>query len=465
MSTSFIDAMQTNDVVGENGMPTHSTSGSKVLDFFSSSGAMRKDSENKILTKFSAAFGDDPLLALKALFYARDIRGGQGERRLFRVILRELAENHPDVVVNNFDNITKFGRFDDLEVLQGTPVFSEAMAYWLSEILHAKNALAAKWFPRSGPLFGIGRKIAGMKAGEFRRTLSGLTKVVETQMCQQEWPAINYSHVPSQASRKYRKAFKKHDQERYEAFINAAEKGDVKINAATLYPSDLVKSYMSQWNPKIDNTIEALWKQLPNWLGEDNQGILPVCDVSGSMSGEPMQVSVGLGLYLAERNQGAFKDVVVTFSDSPAFHSISGALKTRVKQLMDAPWGMNTNLAKTMQIMLDRAVSNGVSPDQMPSVLLIISDMQFDNCAEGTDALTMMKKRYATAGYKFPDIVFWNVRDSVGKPAKHNSAGVALVSGYSPSIMKAILGRKPQATPLETMLDVLNSERYVSVVF
>lgn len=460
---SFIDAMQTKDVVTENGMPAHSTTGQGVLDFFSKSGASRKSSEKEILSLFQSALSEDSLNAKRALFYARDIRGGQGERRLFRTILRDLAVNDPESLINNLPLIPKYGRWDDLMVLEGTPLEKVAVGLW-AQALRDQNGLAAKWAPRSGPWFAFLRRALELNAGDYRRLIARLTKVVETQMCENEWNEINYSHVPSVASLRYRKAFYRHDQERYKEFVKKAKKGEVKIHSGVLYPSDLVKHYFV-WNPKKDETVEAQWTQLPNWLENNEGGILPIADVSGSMSGQPMEVSVGLGIYLAERLNGTFKGVLCTFSENPTFFKLTGtSLLKNVEIVKNAHWGMNTDFSKVFQILLRRAQDNNVPEHDMPKKILVISDMQFNQCSQYPSAtgLESIRKQYQSAGYELPEIVFWNVRASSGQPAKKNDKGVQLVSGYSPSIMKSILASKPQATPLDLMYETL--EKYSDVV-
>lgn len=470
MATAFIDAMQTNDTRTANGMIAHSTTGSNVLEFFSKSGALRAGKKlNEGITLFKRAYQEDPLLAMKALFYARDIRGGQGERQLVKDCLGWLASEHPHVVINNLENIPKFGRWDDLKTLTNTDVQAMAVSAW-ARALHQGDGLAAKWMPRKGPWFAWVRKDLGMKCGEFRRYIASMTKVVETQMCQKEWGAINYSHVPSVANTKYLKAFHRNDGIRYREFIAKAVKGEVKINSGALYPADIVKLCgrqalygLATQNP----TADALWKQLPDWINGSEQRILGMIDVSGSMHGEPMAVAVSLGLYVSERLTGAFTDVILTFSGKPEFHKVQGkTLADRINNLSRVAWDMNTNLELAFKTMLKRAVDAGVPAHEMPTTLLIISDMQFDQCVQSpsASALTMARQAYERSGYEFPKVVFWNVNASKSQPAKKNTAGVALVSGYSPSIMKSILEMKPQATPMDLMLETLNGERYQTVI-
>lgn len=464
----FIDAMQTNDTTTENGMPAHSTTGSKVLDFFAKSGAMRK-TPSQALTMFKAAYADDSSLAIKALFYCRDIRGGQGERQLFRDILNWLASEHAPVVLANLHNIPFYGRWDDLMALTNTEVQPQAVALWASAIING-DGLAAKWLPRKGPWFAWTRKYAEMKSGEWRRLVAKATKVVESQMCRNDWAEINYSHVPSVANTKYMKAFHRRDGERYRQFIQKAVKGEVKINSSALYPSDIVKMCWpgSTYSHVYANpTADALWKQLPDWLQQSGQQILPVCDVSGSMNGEPMFVSVSLGLYASERLRGPFKDVICTFSSRPEFLRITGnTLSDRVAQLSQASWNMTTDLEAVFGMILGRAQKHHLAAADMPTTILIISDMQFNQATREPSAsvMDMMRKAYAESGYVMPKVVFWNVRASKGQPVKQTDTGVALVSGYSPSILKSILEMTPEATPMDLMIETLMGPRYAQVI-
>ena len=440
-----------------NGMATHSSSGNPLLDFFATSGAMRQWSEGRIVNAFNAAFNHDPLNALRALFYARDARNGQGERRLFRVILKDLAERYPNVVAANLPLVSKYGRWDDLMATEGTEMEPAAAALWINAIGEG-NRLAAKWAPRKGHWFGLMQRLADTTPRGWRKTLVAHTDVVESRMCRKMFDTIDYKSVPSRAAMIYRRAFAKRDHARYDAFIKAALKGDVKINASVLYPHE----FASRFQRGPDATLEAQWKNLPDWI-TSGRGFLPMCDVSGSMSGQPMDVSIGLGVYLAEKNKSAFKDLVVTFSESPTFVDLSNHHTVRGKMLevRSAPWGMNTDLTKAFQIMLELATREKVAPEDMPQSVLIISDMQFDGCVTRTGMQTI-ERLYRLAGYTVPQVVFWNVNAHAGQsPVTEHKSGAALVSGFSPSIMKSILSRSPQATPVEVMMETL--EKYDDV--
>lgn len=272
-------------------------------------------------------------------------------------------------------------------------------------------------------------------------------------MSAREWNKINYSTVPSQASRIYKNAFKKHDEERYGEFISKAEKGEAKINASTLYPYQIYKSAESDYS----QTLEALWSQLPDYTQGKNA--LVVADVSGSMTGDPMAVSVSLALYFAERNKGQFKDHFITFSHNPKLQRITGSnLRDKMNSIERSDWSMNTDLQAVFDVVLNTAIVNKVPESELPETIYIISDMEFDNCCHNRTNLEAIKSKYGASGYKLPNLVFWNVKASGSNlPAQKNEQGVSLVSGFSPVIFKIAIENK---TPEQVMLDTINSERY-----
>ena len=475
MDNRLFSALTTNDVLTENGMPTHSTSNSPVLDLFFRMGGSRQMSENALTADFSKAFASDPLLATKAMFYNRDVRGGQGERRSFRVFLKWLAQNHPEVVRKNLHLIPEYGRWDDVFVVFGTSLEENAIRLIKSALLENSNGLCAKWMPREGKAgyaeYGNKiRKYLDLRPREYRKLLSRLTKVVENQMCADAWNEIKYEQVPSIASNKYRTAFYRHDEDRYSKFVEKAIKGEVKVHADAIFPHDIVKKILNGigWmgygkglSQTEKNSIQAQWMNLPDYVGEGS--FIPVCDVSGSMNGLPMEVSISLGIYLSERNKGTFKDGFITFSRRPQLQILKGSLFDKVSQLSIAHWEMNTNLEAVFNLIVDSAVRDGLSQDELPENILILSDMQFDQCihAPSENAMSMIERKYKSAGYKVPNVVFWNLRTSSGIPVKMHQSGTALVSGFSPSIMKNLLAG--EMNPVTVMLSTLNSERYSKV--
>jgi hypothetical protein len=427
-------------------------------------GGSRAMSDGDLETMFTKAILDDRLLATKALFYNRDIRGGQGERRSFRIMFRFLCEHYPDVAIANLENVPYFGRWDDVLVALGTKVEKQALDFILYALKNG-DKLCAKWMPRENKQYGaIAIYLANrwkLSARMYRQLLAGNTEVVEDIMCSNEWGEINYNHVPSKAINKYRTAFYRHDAERFAGWIESLSKPESgnKIHADAIFPHDIVKKIGFNNN----DLLEAQWKALPNYMPEGRK-ILPVCDVSGSMHGEPMEVCVSLGLYLSERNIGPFKDGFITFSAHPELQILKGTLAQRIQQLKTAQWDMNTNLEAVFRLILSKAIAGRVSEEDMPSEILILSDMQFDQAVRNNSAsaMDMIRGMYNQAGYVIPNIIFWNLRTSTGTPVKFDESGTALVSGFSPSIMKSLLGGS--ITPMKMMLSVLDSERYSVVV-
>lgn len=464
---ALLDGMEKETSKGftENGAVTFTRSGSANLDFYAQAGAMRKNPE-LALELFIKAFAEDRLTAVKILFYLRDVRGGQGERTLFRTCLEWLGMEGKEVFEKVVNFVPEYGRWDDLffdnekcfQVIDeqlgkdNTTSTPSILAKWLPTINASSNKTKAKAKYMA--------KALNLSEIEYRKLVRDLRKkidVVEARMSANEWGSINYSGVPSQASRIYKNAFAKHDTERYGEFINKAVTGEVKINASTLYPYQIYNSVHRDYS----ETLEALWNQLPDYTQGKNA--LVVADVSGSMVGDPMSVSVSLALYFAERNQGQFKNHFITFSGEPQLQKITGKnLRDKMRQIETSEWGMNTDLQAVFNLILNTAVNNGCKREEMPETIYIISDMEFDNCVDQTN-LEEIKAKYDVAGYKVPNIVFWNVDARSGKnlPAQKNEEGVSLVSGFSPVIFKIAVENK---TPEQVMLDTINSPRYDQIV-
>jgi hypothetical protein len=459
---AFTNAMFSNDSLTNNGAVTHSTAGNFCLDLFFIAGASRTMSEQDILMAFIRAYREDKLTTIKILFWARDARGGAGEKRFFQVVMRSLLISDPEVYDQVAIHIPTFGYWKDIFIIERP---SEDTLNWLGHQLkeNANANLLAKWFPRNGEWFVAMHKYLKVSAGSFRRMLTSMSNTVEQKMCANEWETIQYSTVPSVAGKTYSKTFGKHDGVRYQSYISDVMEGKEKMNASVLFPSDLVNKITNiNWGEEEDaKAYDAMWKSLPNYMEGCTERILPVCDVSGSMQGTPMDVSIGLGLYISERNEGPFKDLVLTFTDTPKFHMIQGnTLSERVVNLRQADWGMNTDLVKAFTVLLDRAVAGNVAQEDMPTKLLIISDMEFDEACGIRTNFDVIKGMYEQAGYELPGIIFWNVNGRLGNvPVKANTINTALVSGFSPSIIRSILGGD-ELSPLAVMMKTINADRY-----
>lgn len=459
----FLEAISTKNTYTDNGALTNSTSLNKCLDFFSIAGNPVENIES-----FEAAYGEDPQLALRILFWSRDCRGGAGARKNFIAIMKKLQVERPEVFSKVFKFIPDFGYWKDIYNLKPTQEVVSFVAETLTNDID--HSLCAKYCPRKGEWFYHLRVHFKMSLAQFRHFIVKKTQVVETQICKKEWNEIEYSSVPSIANLRYKEIFMKYDNERYKDYIKSVLEGKNKINSSVLFPNQIFHKWCISLRKDYD-TIKALWDNLPNYMEDCTERILPVCDVSGSMNGTPMEVSIALGCYISERNKGPFKDAFITFSEKPQINILTGDIISRFAQLSHADWGYNTNLQAVFDLILKRALENNLSNNDMPSKILIISDMQFDSALKnrerfGNPEITnyeAIKDAYALYGYKLPGIIFWNVRGDAGKvPVTMKDFNTGLVSGYSPSILTSILKGKV-ITPIEIMLNTVNSERYKNI--
>jgi len=475
---SFIKSMLAeHETATENGMKTYTTTENALTDFFFACGALRNQPEARVHELFSAALKEDPVIATRILFYSRDVRGGQGERRLFRVCLNHLKTSNNVHVIKfiqeNLHVIPHYGRWDDVLCLLGhTNELDQLIGNFIKQSLYYGDALCAKWMPReksSKKDLAIKlRSLMHLSAKDYRKLLSKNTQVVENQMCAKEWASINFSTVPSQAFLRYRKAFRRHQEDRFEKFNQDVAKGEAKVNAGTLHPHQVVEQIMNNHSVNVLE-MNNLWNNLKEFY-TTSEKILPIVDVSGSMDqGTPkaMHVSIALGLYIAERNNGSFKNFFITFDDYPQFMLANqDCIVDKVRFTERTPWGGSTNLEKTFEVILNKAKSDDLAPKDMPSKIIIFSDMEFNQAVSGGwsheeynySALEMIHEQYQANGYEMPKIIFWNLASrQSNNPVRFDQEGTALVSGFSPSIMTSILGGK-EFTPYSIMMDTL--ERY-----
>lgn len=465
----------------ENGMRSLKSTLSATVDLF---GSLTRG--KNLVPAFEAAFRENPDVAMRLAQYARDVRGGQGERKIFRDFMLHLERNRPDILVdsNILKNVAEIGRFDDLLIFNTHEVKTAAYKI-VAKALSEGNGLAAKWMPRKGAVAVELRNFMGLSPKQYRKLLVRLTNVVETQMCARHWNEINFSHVPSVAMSRYMTAFHKRAPEAFAAFKAALVCGDksVKVNASAVYPHEVVKlaggamacnnyggySRFSTYGAKAENPVaEAMWKALPDYM--NGESVLAMVDTSGSMqsgyygsSVRPLDAAVSIGLYVAERSKNpALRDLILSFSERPEIVKLNGSLANRLHQMSQVSWGGNTNLHAAFEKVLDVAVRNNVPESEMPGTLLILSDMQFDSCARYDDtALQMMRRKYEAAGYTMPRIVFWNLNDKGDKPVRFGENGVALISGFSPAVMKSVLACDlDKFTPESVMLKTLMVDRY-----
>ena len=478
----------------ENGAMAYSTTSNPLLDLFAQIGALRPRSEIEIETKYANAYAVNPELATKMLFYAGNIRGGLGERRTFRICLRWLAINHPLVVRDNLTNIPHFNRWDSLFTLVGTPIEPEMWSYIRDQLgldmqavikekhggKHAGISLLAKWMPTETAHKAETRALAktamrklGVTPRQYRKMLSALRahlRVVESLMSAGKWDEVDYPAIPSYAMKNYRKAFSNHDNVRFGEYIASLNKGEVKINASTLFPYDLVHQYMAgRYNigRNTDPIIEAQWKALPNYIEGDNN-ILVMADVSGSMWGRPMETSISLATYFAQHNKGDYHGLYMTFTDRPHFIDISreSTLAGCVEKVNNTDVGFSTNLDRAFQYILDHALEHRITNEDMPKALVVISDMEIDPYFRGRRNMDFVQKwvhEFAKFGYTCPKLIMWNV-EARNDTFLSQSDDVLLVSGQSASTFHNLCSALGGKTAWDFMCEVLNDPMYDCVV-
>ncbi len=469
---NLINATRQNNSLTANGAVTHSTSLSECLDLFFLAGATRRMCEEDIITLFEKAFIANRALAYQILFWARDCRGGAGEKRFFHVIAKYLSTHYDEEIrLDDWNSlaisIPDFGSWKDVFVIESPD--ENNLNYLWTQLEENENAnLLAKWFPRKGPWFTAmvkyTSKYSGMPTGakEFRKYLVNKSSTVEQMICAGMTHSVDYSTVPSIAMNKYRNFFGKVDGTRFNQFNQDVLDGKEKVNASVLFPHEL---YQAIEQGDDEKAVEAQWQALPNFMEGSTESILPVCDVSGSMQGLPMDVAVSLGLYISERNEGIFRDAFITFSENPEMQYVKGnTLAQRMNYLSNAEWGFNTNLEATFDLVLESAIRHELPESEMPTKLLIISDMEFDSaCEHGSTNLESIRAKYKTSGYRMPELIFWNVNGRLNNvPASMKDSGIGLVSGFSPAILSTVL-QGEVTTPHQLMMDAVDTDKYRAV--
>lgn len=453
----------------QNGALTNASSLDPVLDYFSLAGAMRSRPQDAVKL-FHRAYNVDPLMAVRCLFYLRDVRGGQGERNIFRQTLESLDNGLLKKIVRW---IPEFGRWDDMPINEFT---AKCLLKKLKEdeqdMAAGKSvSLLAKWLPsentsskktvaKANQLMNLW----GITPRHYRKRISALRKYIvllEQKMSTKEWSNIDYSKLPSQAHRKHIKAFYRNDEVRYKKYLESVTKGEAKINASTIFTYEIYDQVVKSGG---DNTaLTELWKALPDYTNGNNALVL--ADVSGSMSGRPMSISVSLAVYFAERNKGAFQGAFMSFSDKPQIVRIRGnSLYSKFREVERGDWGMSTNIQAAFDAILNTAVANKVPQSELPSTLYIISDMEFNTATRDNSETNFetAARKFKAAGYELPHLVFWNVNALQDQaPATKYDSRVTLISGSSQSTFRHAVEGK---TPLESMNEVLNSERYSQIV-
>lgn len=479
---NFAEAMKRESTLKltENGAIAYNSIGNSTIELFSQIGALRPRTEEEIRNKFLSAYRQNPVLATKMLFYAGNIRGGLGERRTFRICLRALAQHNSRVVIDNIHNIAHYNRFDSLFELIGTGA-EKAMWAYIGRTLNDdfKKAhsnmpvsLLAKWMPSEKAhsvntlnIYYRALSALGMSPRKYRKIISYLRKyidVTERKMSAKNWGEIDYSSVPSHAMKNYNGAFTKHDPERFAEYVMDVNKGNKKINSSVLFPYDLVKNYMPWGRVGSNSVVEGQWRALPNYI-EGEHNIVVMADVSVSMLGRPMETSIGLAIYFAEHNKGAYANTYMTFTDNPHFITINpnDSLFCKVQQVRYNDIGFSTNLEAAFDTILNMAIVNGVPPKDMPEALVVISDMEIDGYmrGRGMDFVDEMKYRFWDYGYAMPKLILWNV-EARNDTYLTQSEDVVLVSGQSPAVFKSFINSLNGPTREEVMLETLNDPIY-----
>lgn len=471
----------------ENGAVTNVSTGSECLDLFARIGALRSASDEDITDIFLRAYAENADLAVKTLFFARDIRGGLGERRVFRVILRWLADNEPETCRKNLYFVGEYGRYDDLLCLFGTACEQDMLDVIREQLRKDQEAmddgsavsLLGKWLPSvnasCAETVRLAKKTAralGMTDAQYRRTLTALRariRILENNLREKDY-TFEYEKQPSRALFKYRAAFRRNDEERYQAFLDRAGTDSSAMHTGTLAPYDviapIVSSFGRAFSEEERKSLDVTWNALEDFTGDENA--LVVVDGSGSMYWEgrplPAAVAQSLGIYFAEHNRGAFRNHFITFSALPKLVEVRGRdIVEKVRYCMSFNDCSNTDLEKVFDLLLRTAVKNRVPQEEMPAKLYIISDMEFDCCshAEMTN-FRSAEKMFAAHGYVLPQVVFWNVQSrNRQQPVAKNEQGVCLVSGCNAQIFSML--KNDTLDPYHFMMQILTAERYAVI--
>ena len=483
---------QTSYVSTENGATAVCTTGSCIIDFFAQMGAMRSRTDEEIADAFFRAYYCDKLLMLKMLFYLRDIRGGLGERRTFKVILKALASKDVGALLQNIELISEFGRWDDLLTLLDTPLEPKVVSIikkQLSEDIESVNpSLLCKWLPSENASSASTRrsarkltKLLGMSPGTYRKTLSMLRKkieIVETKISQKGYEKIDYSKVPSKSMMKYRQAFYRNDEDRFRSFINCLICNEEKINASVLFPYEIVKmAYIEDGLREHESCMRDIynsqWESLPDYFNGASSDTLCMIDTSGSMCCSnylPISSALALGIYCAQKNKGRFKNHFITFSSQPKLVEIKKDKLCDIVEDIEMIIS-HTDIEKAFDLILQAAIDEDLKQEDLPSRIVIISDMEFDEARSETyrsklkkteTLISSISDRYSKSGYKMPNLVFWNVESRNHQFPMRMEDGVQFVSGHSPAIFEALLSGE-FLSAMDLIKSILNKSRYDNI--
>jgi len=426
-----------------NGAKQYTSSTDVCVDLFSKIGSMRHWDRRDILEYFERAFEHNPELSTRITYWARAARQGSGERKTFYTILDEIARTSPDFISDNARTLAQLGYWKDLIGYCDIPGVLSAFAQAIKD----GDRLANKWAPRKGEVAKRLRDELGYTNKEYRKWLKKHSDTVETKMSNKEWQDIKYSSVPGSAMRRYSRAYDRNDHQRFDGWKND---DTTKASVSATYPHQIF-GVMDQ----DEKLAEKMWRDLPDFIDTEDI-ILPMIDVSGSMYGNALQVAISLGMYLAERNKSQFVNTFLTFSDRPQLVRIdpTKSLAEKFQTINSSEWGVNTDFERAYTKILELATKHNVDPKSMPTMLLVLSDMQFDRSGNGNLHLEDIKYEYKAHGYEIPKLVFWDLFAHPGQPAECSDENVAMISGFSPSIMKAVLNAE-EFNPIDVMLEAL----------
>lgn len=511
--SKFMNGLSATNTFGytENGAVKRNSSGSDLYDMFALGAAYRTRSDDDCVLLFKNAYEENPSYALKCLFYIGDVREGQGERRFFRICYRWLVSYDEAAARRNLKHIPEFKRWDDLfYICEKTALWNdviaiirEQLAIDVQSLMSGPNqavSLLGKWMPSENTSSQKTRELAhairealGWTHKQYRTILSRLrerSKVLERLMSAGKWDEIEFDAIPSKAGIKYKNAFARHDVERMksekavQSYEDFAKDKNTTVNAGTLYPYEVVDKAVKAMNasyyraPALDDTdrliVNKYWDNLTDYFKDASLDALAVVDTSASMracrADSPINVAISLGMYCAERAKGPYAGHYVAFSRRPRLVKVEGVdFCDKVKRIYDANLCENTNIEATFDMLLDVAMRNGCTQEDLPKNIIVISDMEFDeaqgyyrwdNKPEASTLMENIEKKWNRLGYKMPKLIFWNVDARSDNFAMEVKDGVSFVSGCSPTIFKQVMTGK---TAFDLMYEVLNAERYAII--
>lgn len=483
MTSKLFNSAKIGTARTENGAVAHKSTLSAVVDLYQLVGSSRNHVEN-IHDAFLKAVKENKDLAVRTLLHARDIRGGMGERavgrKMLQISIKHLSE---DENLRIMRKVPEMGRWDDMLVYFNTKYQNDAFQMILAGLDNPKTAsLVAKWLPRekkgNKQFVQAFCKFSGLTRVEYRKLCAQLSNTVEQKLCAKDYASINFSQVPSVAAARYQKVFHKVDGERYRRWIEELKKPQaereegVKVNAGAIYPYDALKCLKTDYHGRLlgdSDVAQAQWDALPDYMDGSKENILCMSDVSGSMTCEKfgavnaLEVGVSLSMYCAERNHGIFKDQVMVYSDNPYMIELVGSLADRYRQMMEHVEYGSTNIQKAFTLILSTAVKHKLDQEDLPTKVIIFSDMEFNSVCgmqHGKTNLDAIRTKFQNAGYKMPQLVFWHLASRKPKAqATVFDQDIAIVSGFSPAILKAVLGGE-DFSPMGVVYKALMVERY-----